>query len=107
MHARVVCWLGCSAAACGSSSTSAPYVAGSTGAASCPIGTPNDATVTPLSNDSAELDGPTFGQGTDPNDALRKLVRADLMDPNPGLTLDPFTHYEAAAATRTRASRCP
>jgi hypothetical protein len=39
-----------------------------------------------LSNNSAELDGPPFGHGTDPNDTLRKVIRADLLAPEPRLT---------------------
>jgi hypothetical protein len=80
------------AAACGSSTTGANQPAADAGASrigSCPVGTPKDDAVQALSNNSAELVGAMFGEATDPNDTLRKVIRADLLQPDERLTLGP------------------
>jgi hypothetical protein len=80
--------VGGSLAACSStSSPAAPSTdAGATADANgaCPA---TGATVRALGNDSAELEGPAFGDGTDPNDALRKVIRVDLLQPEPRVTM--------------------
>jgi hypothetical protein len=41
-----------------------------------------------LSNNSAEIDGPRYGWGTNENDALRKPIRIDLLQPDPRFTAE-------------------
>src|SRR5262245_50199487 len=68
--------------ACSSSTPTGPYAEAGAPEASAPdAGGACPAPSSPvqgLSNNSAELDGPAFGEGTAPNDTLRKVIRADL-----------------------------
>src|SRR5262245_50415298 len=87
---RAVC-LSCFAlaAACGSDKGAGGGSIGSPDPGACPVVATGGGMPQVLSNDSAEIDGPTFGQGTDPNDALHKVIRTDLLAPEPRLTLGP------------------
>src|SRR5258706_6710768 len=59
----------------------------------------SDAMASGPSNNSAELVGASFGDGTDPNDALIKVIRADQLQPEPRLTLGSVHAMRAGSDT--------